>query len=52
MTNSKFFKLFASCIPVKGAKRAVICDIQRKDIYFIAPIIYETIMESEGKNKD
>lgn len=41
----KIFKLFAHCRPVKGAKRYVICDIQRNDIYFISEGLYEILTE-------
>jgi len=32
---AKYFKLFACCIPVKGAKRATICDLQRNTYFYI-----------------
>lgn len=34
--SNDFFLLFANCIPVKGYRRATICDLQRGD-YFIVP---------------
>jgi SPASM domain peptide maturase of grasp-with-spasm system len=33
--NNKYFNLFSCCIPVKGAKKAAICDLQRNQIYSI-----------------
>lgn len=43
MSSSKFFKLFATCVPVKGAKNHVICDLDRKDIYKIPEGLYEIL---------
>ncbi len=43
MNKKKIFKLFAHCIPVKGAKRFVICDIQRNDIYFVNEELYDML---------
>jgi len=34
--SNTYLKLFANCKPVKGAKRATICDLQR-EIYFLIP---------------
>jgi SPASM domain peptide maturase of grasp-with-spasm system len=33
--NKQYFNLFANCIPVKGAKRSVVCDLQRNQFDFI-----------------
>ncbi|WP_162910732.1 grasp-with-spasm system SPASM domain peptide maturase [Hymenobacter oligotrophus] len=35
-----YFKLFACCIPVKGARRSVICDLQRDRYQPIPTILY------------
>ena len=37
------FTLFPCCIPVRGAKKAVICDLQRNDIYRIPLTLYELL---------
>ena len=39
----KVFKMFASCIPVKGAKRSVICDLQRSKYQFIPNILFDIL---------
>lgn len=44
--NQKHFKLFANCIPVKGATRSVICDLQRQDYQLIPTSLYELLNES------
>lgn len=41
--NSTHFQLFANCIPVKGASRSVICDVQRQDFEFIPNALYEIL---------
>lgn len=63
MKNNRFIHLFASCIAVKGATRAIICDLQR---YLFIPvphslvnlfnrnglldaIAYESKLDQEGK---
>jgi SPASM domain peptide maturase of grasp-with-spasm system len=39
----KYFKLFASCIPVKGIKKSLIYDFQRNDVYEITNEFYDNI---------
>ena len=43
-------KLFASCLPVKGATISVICDIQRGGISFIPNSLYEILTKYDGKS--
>lgn len=43
MKQKEKFKLFANCILVKGAKRIVICDLQRQDIFFINTPLYQIL---------
>lgn len=43
------FKLFASCIPVKGAKRFVICDLQRSELFFVPEGLYIILTEYENR---
>jgi SPASM domain peptide maturase of grasp-with-spasm system len=38
-----YFKLYACCIPVKGAKRSVISDLQRNIVVFIPNILFELL---------
>ena len=44
--NRIFFKLFANCVIVKGANRAIICDLQRNKFVFI-PISLFTLFDSD-----
>ncbi|MBK7128770.1 MAG: grasp-with-spasm system SPASM domain peptide maturase [Crocinitomicaceae bacterium] len=46
------FRLFASCLPVKGFRRSVICDIQRSKIKFIPNIIFDLLIKNDGYSKD
>jgi len=48
--NQKIFKLFANCIPVKGAKRCIIADIQRSDFYLIPQGLFEILTEHKNKS--
>ncbi len=45
------FKLFADCIPIKGYKRAVIYDLNRKKYVYIPNSMVEFIEEAEGESK-
>ena len=47
--NNPFFKLYACCIPVLGANRSTICDIQRSDFFFIPNILFEILTEHNNK---
>lgn len=44
------FKLFASCIPVNGASRYVICDLQRSELFIIPEGLYTILVEYENWN--
>lgn len=39
--DDRYLMLFACCIPVKGASRSIICDIQRNDFVFIPNFFYD-----------
>lgn len=43
MNNKSYFKLYASCIPVKGVQRSVICDLQYHRAKFITNDLYEIL---------
>ena len=43
------FRLYAGCVPVQGAKRSVICDLQRQAVRFIPGGLYEILTEHRGK---
>ena len=42
------FSLFACCVPVQGARRSVICDLQRQNFHFIPNGLYEILTEHAG----
>lgn len=46
------FKLFACCIPVDGARRSVVCDIQRGNFRFISNILFEILTVHKDKPLD
>lgn len=54
MEKSKtlYVKLYASCIPVKGAKRSTICDLEKGQIDVIPNDLFEIIQELENKSID
>lgn len=37
------FRLFACCLPVRGAVRSTICDMQRGELHFIPNALYEIL---------
>lgn len=39
-TPHSYFRLFANCIPVKGAKRSAVCDLQKNTIQLIPNDLY------------
>ncbi len=41
--NNNYFLPFACCLPVKGARRSLICDIQRGGMDFIPNALYELL---------
>ncbi|MBB5623581.1 SPASM domain peptide maturase of grasp-with-spasm system [Pedobacter cryoconitis] len=45
LLDKSHFKLYANCIPVKGASRSIICDIQRGRYNFITNDLYEILSE-------
>lgn len=49
LSHDKPFKIHTCCILVKGANRSTICDIQRNLIHLIPHILYEILMEFDGK---
>jgi hypothetical protein len=42
----KVFKLYSSCILVKGSKRTCICDTQRGEIYFLSKSLANILVEN------
>jgi SPASM domain peptide maturase of grasp-with-spasm system len=47
--NRLEFKLFACCIPVRGALRSTICDLQRQTYKFIPNALYEILTDHREK---
>ncbi len=45
----KKIKLFANCIPVKGASRSLICDLQRFKVQLIPNDLYDLLEKYESK---
>ena len=43
------FQLFACCVPVRGARRSLLCDLQRQSFQFIPNGLYEILTEQAGK---
>ncbi len=52
MTEPRIFRLFACCVPVRGARRSTLCDLQRKTYRFIPNGLYEILTEHRGKTVD
>ncbi|MFL6195081.1 MAG: grasp-with-spasm system SPASM domain peptide maturase [Thermoanaerobaculia bacterium] len=44
------FSLFACCVPVRGARRSVVCDLQRQTFHFIPNGLYEILTEQAGRS--
>jgi SPASM domain peptide maturase of grasp-with-spasm system len=44
------FILYACCIPVKGARRSIICDLRNQNFRFIPNGLYEILSKSKGKS--
>lgn len=45
--SKDYFKLFANCLPVKGAKRSIVCDLQRNQFDFIPNDLFKILKESK-----
>lgn len=49
MPDAKYFKLFASCIPVKGYKESLIYDLDRGKSFNIPNLLYEILLVNNEK---
>lgn len=49
MSGELAFRLFACCVPVRGARRSTLCDLQRQSYRLIPNALYEILTEHEGK---
>jgi SPASM domain peptide maturase of grasp-with-spasm system len=47
--NNNYFKLYASCIPVLGSERSIVCDLQRFNFLFIPNVLFEILSEHTDK---
>ncbi|MDX8554297.1 grasp-with-spasm system SPASM domain peptide maturase [Tenacibaculum sp. 1B UA] len=50
MELNKPFNLYANCIPVKGASRSTICDLQRNQVKIIPNDLFEILEVYEGNS--
>lgn len=50
MEQEKKFKIFSNCIPVKGARRSTLCDLQRNDVTLIPNDLADILIEHDGKS--
>lgn len=46
--KDKYFKTYANCIPVKGASRSLICDVQRGSYDFITNDLYDILLDQSN----
>lgn len=53
MSNEKkYIKMYACCIPVKGAARSALCDVQRNEYRLIPNALYDLLPFFDQLNKD
>ncbi len=52
MNGDRRFRLFANCIPVRGARRSVICDLQRGSYRFIPNGLYDILTAYPDRTLD
>jgi SPASM domain peptide maturase of grasp-with-spasm system len=48
-SNQDYFSLYANCIPVKGASRSVLCDLQLNRYRFIPNLLYDILIDNAGR---
>ena len=46
------FSLFTCCLPVQGARRSLVCDLQRQSFQLIPNGLYEILTEHAGETVD
>ena len=49
MERDRVFRLFASVVPVRGARRSTLCDLQRESVRLIPNGLYEILTLHRGK---
>lgn len=50
LSDHQYFCLYKTCIPVKGAVRSVICDLERNRLDFIPNSLYEILVDYKDKS--
>jgi SPASM domain peptide maturase of grasp-with-spasm system len=50
--SGRTFKLFACCIPVRGARRSTVCDLQRRSYHFVPNGLYDILTEYRDRPAD
>jgi SPASM domain peptide maturase of grasp-with-spasm system len=45
-----YFLMYSNCIPVKGAKESIICDLQRNNIFEIPNLLFDIIDTNKGRS--
>ena len=48
MKQNNKFKMYASCVSVKGNQRSVVCDLQRQHFTLIPNSLFDIIEEFDG----
>lgn len=52
MQGTGVFRLFANCLPVKGARRSLICDVQKQRARFIPNDLFIILTDRAGQTLD
>lgn len=50
MNPNSVVKLYANCIPVKGARRSLICDLHYRTYEFIPNALYDILTQYKNKS--
>lgn len=50
MSKEKYFTLFPNCVPVKGFKQSIICDLQFNRYRVIPNLLFEILENNNGKS--
>jgi SPASM domain peptide maturase of grasp-with-spasm system len=48
MSGADVFKLYANCLPVRGARRSLLCDLQTQRAQFIPNDLFDLLTEMDG----
>ena len=50
--SSPVFRLFAGCVPVRGARRSTLCDLQRREIHLIPNGLHEIVTTHRDRTRE